>query len=58
MWCFVLINLVLLLATRAIMRGRSGPGTKLVAIGSNILVVISIVSLVLMVVSIPGLLAA
>ena len=33
MWCFVLINLVLLLATRAIMRGRSGPGTKLVAIG-------------------------
>lgn len=52
----VVASFVFLLAAAIIVRRNSGPGKRLVAVGSKILVVISIVCFVIMILGIPGLL--
>lgn len=56
-WLSVLtISLCFLASTRFLVRRNSGPGTRMVSLGSKILVMISIPCVLLMILGLPGLL--
>jgi hypothetical protein len=54
LFLFVFANFAFLFVTAVMVRRNSGPGTRLIAVGSKILVVVSIVCLVVMILGIPG----